>query len=199
MSRTLLAASILALLSPAARATTYEIDAVHSQVAFKVKHLVGKVPGRFTAFSGTISYEAGKPQTWKVDAKIDPASINTDNAKRDEHLRAPDFFDTAKCPAMGFKSTKVTAVKGETAKLHGELTMHCVTRSLILDLELGGAGKDPWGSERAGFSARGRLNRKDFGISFNKVLDTGGLMLGEDVDVDLEIEAVVKAAPPVKK
>jgi len=199
MTRTLLAALSLAILSPAARAATYEIDAVHSQIAFKVKHLVGKVPGRFTAFSGTISYEPGKPETWKVDAKIDPASINTDNAKRDEHLRAPDFFDTAKCPAMGFKSTKVTAVKGATAKLHGELTMHCATKPLILDLELGGEGKDHWGNERVGFSARGRLNRKDFGIVFNKVLDNGGLMLGDDVDVDLEIEAVAKAAAPAKK
>ena len=196
-SRTMLAALFLAVLSPAARAATYEIDAVHSQVAFKVRHLVGKVSGRFTAFSDDLTRRASRRPG--RSAKIDPASINTDNAKRDEHLRAPDFFDTAKCPAMAFKSTKVTAVKGETAKLHGELTMHCVTKPLVLDLEFGGAGKDPWGNERAGFSARGRLNRKDFGISFNKVLDTGGLMLGEDVDVDLEIEAVVKAAPPVKK
>jgi len=191
MSRAILAALLLVSLSPAARATTYEIDAVHSQVAFKVRHLVGKVPGRFTKFSGTISYEPGKPEAWKVEAAIDPASINTDNEKRDAHLKSPDFFDTGKCASMGFKSTKVTDVEGDTAKLHGELTMHCVTKPVVLGLELGGAGKDPWGGQRAGFTAKVTLNRKDFGISFNKVLDNGGLMLGEQVEVVIDVEAAV--------
>ena len=196
---TILAAAFLAVLSCAARAATYEIDPVHSQVAFKVQHLVGKVSGRFTAFSGTISYQAGKPETWTVSAKIDPAAINTDNEKRDAHLKSPDFFDTAKCPEMGFKSLKVTDVKGESAKLHGELTMHCVTKHVVLDLELGGAGKDPWGIARAGFSAKIRLNRKDFGIVWNKTLDAGGLMIGDDVDVTIDVEAAAKAPAPVKR
>ncbi|OGR91368.1 MAG: hypothetical protein A2V88_16785 [Elusimicrobia bacterium RBG_16_66_12] len=194
-----IAAAFLAVLSPAARAATYEIDAAHSQVAFRIRHLVGKVPGRFTAFSGAVSYEPGKPETWTVAARIDPASINTDNVKRDEHLRAPDFFDTAKCPEMAFKSVKVTDAKGAAAKLHGLLTMHCVTKPVVLDLELGGVGKDPWGGQRAGFTARTLLNRKDFGIVFNKVLDNGGLMLGEDVEVVIDIEAAAKAEAPAKK
>lgn len=199
MSRSLSILLALAILSSVAHAATYEIDATHSQVAFKVKHLVGKVPGRFTTFSGTISYEPAKPLTWKTEATIDPASINTDNEKRDAHLKSPDFFDTAKCPAMSFKSAKVTDVKGSTAKLQGELTMHCVTKPVVLDLELNGAGKDPWGGERAGFTAKTTLNRKDFGISFNKVLDNGGLMLGEEVEVVIEIEAAAKAEAPLKK
>lgn len=199
MNRTILAALVLAALTTVSSATTYDIDAAHSQVAFKVKHLVGKVPGRFTAFSGTIVYEPGKPETWKVEAKIDPASINTDNEKRDGHLKSPDFFDTAKCPAMGFKSTKVTDAKGDAAKLHGELTMHCVTKPVVLDLEATGTGKDPWGGLRAGFSAKTTIDRKDFGIVFNKVLDNGGLMLGEKVEVVIDVEATVKADAPVKK
>lgn len=194
----ILAVAALILSSSALRAEVYDIDASHSQVGFRIKHLVGRVPGRFTKFSGTIEFTAGKPETWKVDAKIDPASINTDNEKRDGHLKAPDFFDVAKHPEMSFKSTKVTAVKGETAKLHGDLTMHGVTKPVVLDLELGGTAKDPWGNQKAGFSATGKINRKDFGIVWNKTLDTGSLMLGEEVEVSLDIEAQV-AKPSEKK
>jgi polyisoprenoid-binding protein YceI len=197
MRKILALAAVLVLSAPAVRADTYEIDSSHSQVGFRIKHLVGKVSGRFTGFSGTIEYTPGKPATWKVDAKIDPATINTDNEKRDGHLRAPDFFDVAKHPEMSFKSTKVSSVKGDTAKLHGELTMHGVTKPVVLDLEVGGTTKDPWGNIRAGFTAAGKINRKDFGIVYNKTLDAGGLMLGEEVAVSLDIEAVLKA--PEKK
>jgi len=196
--RHILAVAVLLLSSSALRAETYDIDASHSQVGFRIKHLVGKVPGRFTKFSGTIDFTPGKPETWKVDAKIDPASINTDNEKRDGHLRAPDFFDVAKHPEMAFKSTKVTDVKGETAKLHGDLTMHGVTKPVVLNLELGGTTKDPWGNTKAGFTATGKVNRKDFGIVWNKTLDTGSLMLGEDVEVSIDVEAQV-AKPAEKK
>ena len=197
MRKLLVLSAVLAVLSPAVRAETYEIDASHSQVGFRIKHLVGKVPGRFTGFSGTIEFTPGKPESWKVVAKIDPATINTDNEKRDGHLKSPDFFDVAKYPEMSFKSTKVTDAKGETAKLHGELTMHGVTKPVVLDLELGGTTKDPWGNTRAGFTATGKVKRKDFGIVWNKTLDAGGLMLGEEVSVSLDIESVLKA--PAKK
>ncbi|MCM2303168.1 MAG: YceI family protein [Elusimicrobia bacterium] len=197
MRKILALAAVLAVAAPAVHADTYEIDASHSQVGFRIRHLVGKVPGRFTKFSGTVEYTPGQPKSWKVDATIDPASINTDNEKRDGHLKAPDFFDVAKYPEMSFKSTKVTNVKGDTAKLHGELTMHGVTKPVVLDLELGGTTKDPWGNIRAGFSATGTIDRKDFGIVWNKALDTGGVMLGDDVAISLDIEAVLKA--PAKK
>lgn len=192
MRNQMILAAVLSVLSSALRAGVYEIDSSHSSVGFRIRHLVGRVPGRFTNFSGTVSYEPGKPQSWKVDASIDPASINTDNGKRDAHLKAPDFFDTAKCAEISFKSTKVTDVKGDMAKLHGDLTMHCVTKPVVLDLEVGGVAKDPWGNERAGFSAMGKINRKDFGIIWNKTLDNGGMMLSDDVDVFFEIEAVAK-------
>ncbi|MEQ1919043.1 MAG: YceI family protein [Elusimicrobiota bacterium] len=184
-------AAVFTLAVSGVRAETYDIDSSHSQVGFRIKHLVGKVPGRFTGFSGSIEYTPGKPGSWKVDAKIDPATINTDNQKRDGHLKASDFFDVAKFPEMSFKSTKITEVKGEKAKLHGDLTMHGVTKAVVLDLEIGGTTKDPWGKTRAGFSATGTINRKDFGITYNSVLDNGGLMLGEDVAISLDIESVL--------
>lgn len=192
MRKLLILAAAFAVAAPALHAETYEIDASHSNVGFRVKHLVGKVPGRFTKFSGTIDYTPGKPETWKVEAVIDPASINTDNEKRDGHLRSADFFDVEKFPEMSFKSTKVTGAKGDSAKLHGLLTMHGVTKPVVLDLEIGGTVKDPWGNSKAGFSATGTVNRKDFGIVWNKTLDAGGLMLGEDVSIALEIEAGAK-------
>ena len=188
----ILAVVALLSLSSALRAETYEIDPQHSSVGFRVKHLVGKVPGRFTKFSGTVSYEAGKPESWKTEAKIEAASINTDNENRDKHLNSPDFFDTAKCPDITFKSTKVSDIKGDTAKLAGDLTMHCVTKPVVLDLEIGGATKDPWGNAKAGFTATGMIHRKDWGIVWNKSLDAGGVLLGEDVAITLEVEAGVK-------
>lgn len=197
MRKFLALAAVLFIAAPAVRAETYEIDASHSQVGFRIRHLVGKVPGRFTSFSGTVEYASGKPKTWKVDATIDPASINTDNEKRDGHLKSADFFDVEKFPTMTFKSTKVTNVKGDAAKLHGDLTMHGVTKPVVLDLEIGGTTKDPWGNTRTGFSAAGTINRKDFGIVWNKALDAGGVMLGDDVAITLDIEAVLKA--PAKK
>ncbi len=191
MRHILTLAVLLTVAVPGVRSEIYEIDSAHSSVGFRVKHLVGKVSGRFTKFAGTVSYEPGKPETWQAEAKIDANSINTDNEKRDGHLKTPDFFDTAKCPDITFKSTKVV-VKDNAAKLHGDLTMHCVTKPIVLDLEIGGAAKDPWGNARAGFSATGTLNRKDFGIVWNKSLDSGGLMLGEEIGISLDIEAGVK-------
>ena len=196
--RHLALALILAAAAVPVRSHTFEIDPVHSSVSFRIKHLVGKVTGRFGKFSGTYALEPGKVSAWSASATIDPASIDTGIGKRDDHLRSADFFDVERCPAMGFKSSKVTAVKGNTAKLHGDLTMHCVTKPVVLDLEIGGTEKDPWGNTRSGASARTKLNRKDFGIVWNKTLDSGGLMLGEDVEVTLEIEGVVKQAEPKK-
>ena len=194
--RMMLAVALAVAAAAPAAAAKYVIDTAHSTVGFRVRHFVAKATGRFTKFEGAIDYTPGKPESWKVDAKIDPASINTDNEKRDGHLKSADFFDVEKCPAMGFKSTKVTDVKDDTAKLHGELTMHCVTKPVVLDLEIGGVT-----GAKAGFSAKGKIARKDFGITWNRALDTGGAVLGEDVEVTLDIEAdEVKAAPaPAKK
>ncbi|MBI3564032.1 MAG: YceI family protein [Elusimicrobia bacterium] len=200
MRKLMIVAAALAVLATAAKSGEFEIDAAHSQVGFKVKHVTGKVPGRFTSFSGSFTYDKKDPKSWKAEAKIDPASINTDNEKRDGHLKSPDFFDVAKFPEMSFKSTKVTDVKGDRAKLHGDLTMHGVTKPVVLDLEIGGVDKDPWGNETAGFTATGTINRKDWGIVWNKALDSGGLLVGEKVDITLEIAGnAKKAEAPAKK
>ncbi|MFI5347223.1 MAG: YceI family protein [Elusimicrobiota bacterium] len=200
MRKMILAAAALVLMTGAARATEYEIDPAHTQVGFKAKHVTGKVPGRFTKFAGTFSYDPKNPKAWKAEAVIDAASINTDNDKRDGHLKSPDFFDVAKYPEITFKSTKVTDVKKDHAKLHGDLTMHGVTKAVVLDLEIGGVDKDPWGNENAGFTATTTVNRKDFGIVWNKVLDSGGVLVGENVEITLEVSGTAKKAEaPAKK
>lgn len=199
MRKLMIVAAALAVLAAAAKAGEFEIDTAHSQVGFKVKHVTGKVPGRFTSFSGSFTYDKKDPKSWKAEAKIDPASINTDNEKRDGHLKSPDFFDVAKFPAMTFKSTKVADVKGDHAKLYGELTMHGVTKPVVLDLEVGGVDKDPWGNETAGFTATTTINRKDWGIVWNKTLDSGGFLVGEDVQIVLEIAGNAKKAETPKK
>lgn len=191
--RTLLAAVLALGAAAPAAAATYTIDPAHSTVGFRVRHFVAKTSGRFNAFSGTIRYVPGKPEAWSVDAKIDPASINTDNAKRDGHLKSADFFDVEKCPDMAFKSTKVETLEGGALKLHGDLTMHCVTKPVALDLEVGGVA-----GAKAGFSAKGKLDRKEFGIVWNRALDNGGAVLGDEVEVTLDVEADEAKAEPAK-
>lgn len=200
MRKILLAAAALAVLMAAARAADYEIDPAHTQIGFKAKHIVGKVPGRFTKFSGKFTYDPKDPKAWTAEATIDPASINTDAEKRDEHLKSDAFFDVAKCPAMGFKSTKVSEAKGDHFKLTGDLTMHCVTKPVTLDVEVDGTGKDPWGNEGASFTATAKINRQDWGVSWNKTLDSGGVLVGDNIDLILEVSGnVKKAEAPAKK
>jgi polyisoprenoid-binding protein YceI len=200
MRQILLAAAALAVLSTAVRAADYEIDPAHTQLGFKAKHVVGKVPGRFTKFAGTFTYDPKNPKTWKAEATIDAASINTDVEARDKHLKSDAFFDVAKCPTITFKSAKVSDVKGDHLKLTGDLTMHCVTKPVTLDVEVNGTGKDPWGNDSASFTATTTVNRQDWGISWNKSLDSGGVLVGDKVDLILEISGnVKKAEAPVKK
>ena len=194
MRKIFIVAAALAALSAPSRAADYEIDAAHTQIGFKAKHVVGKVPGRFTKFSGGFTYDPKDPKSWKAEASIDPASINTDNEARDKHLKSDAFFDVAKCPAMGFKSTKVFDVKDDHLKLAGDLTMRCVTKPVVLDVEIGGAAKDPWGNETASFTATATINRMDWGISFNKLLEAGGALVGEKVELILEVTGNVKKA-----
>ena len=177
-----------AVLSSTGRAATFEIDPVHSGVSFTVRHMmVSKVRGRFGKFDGTFDYEPGRPGSWAAAATIDAASIDTGNERRDGHLRSGDFFDAERCPKIEFKSTKVQQDKDGKAKLHGELTMRCVTKPVVLDLELGGVA--PGMSGRiAGANATGKINRKDFGVSWNKTLDSGGLAVSDEVDISIEVE-----------
>jgi polyisoprenoid-binding protein YceI len=169
----------------------YEIDPVHSEVSFRIRHLVTRVPGRFNTFQGTIGYDAEKPAASTVQVTIDAASIDTKNEKRDGHLKSPDFFDVEKYPTLTFTSKSVT-VKDNTFTVIGDLAMHGVTKPVTLTGEMSEVMPDPSGGKRIGFSAATKLNRKDYGILWNKNLDQGGTLLGDDVDLVLEIAAVHK-------
>jgi polyisoprenoid-binding protein YceI len=176
-----------------AGAATYTIDSVHSSVGFQIKHLaIAKVNGSFTDFGGTFEYEKGEAQDWSVETTIQMASVDTGNNDRDDHLKSPDFFDVETFPVMTFTSTGVKMESDTEGKLLGNLTLHGVTKAVELDMEFNGAVTDPWGNDKVGFSAYGEINRKDWGLNFNKILDSGGLMIGENVKISLEIEAAKK-------
>lgn len=189
----LLFALTLALRAAPALAETYVIDPVHSSVNFRIAHLiVSKVRGTFNQFSGTFDYDEKDPKKWKAEAEIEVASIDTRIEKRDGHLRTPDFFDVEKFPKITFKSTGADKIKKGKFVLKGELTIHGVTKPVTLEVELGGTVKGPDGLMRAGFSAKGRINRKDFGLTWNQVLETGGVMVGEDVEIQIDVEGIQK-------
>jgi polyisoprenoid-binding protein YceI len=174
-------------------AATYEIDAAHSSVQFSVRHLmISNVRGEFTKLSGTVTGDQANPTATTVEATIEAASIDTRNQKRDDHLRNPDFLDVAKFPTITFKSTKVEKA-GDGWKLTGDLTLHGVTKPVTLDVtDVTPPMKDPWGNNRIGAHATGKLNRQDFGISFNKALDGGGVMVGDEVTITIDVEVVEK-------
>lgn len=182
----------LAWTAPAASATHYVIDPDHSSVGFKIRHIFTKVRGRFDKFSGTVDYDPAHPGEAKVSGTIDVDSIDTDNEKRDKHLRSGDFFDVTKFPQITFVSTRVSHVDAakQTGQMSGMLTMHGVSKPVVLDVAYLGTGKDILGKTRASFSGATTIKRSDFGISYNKVLETGGLLLGDDVTIELEIEGV---------
>jgi len=170
-------------------AGVWNIDASHSSVAFVVRHLVvSKVRGRFDTFSGSINV-AEDPLQSTAEAIIDVASVNTSDEGRDGHLRAPDFFDAAQFPTITFRSTSVRP-KGDDFVLVGDLTIKGVTKPVEIDLEFNGVEGDPWGGTRAGFSAETEINRKDWGLEWNMVLETGGVVVGDKVKIQLEVEAV---------
>jgi polyisoprenoid-binding protein YceI len=172
----------------------WKIDAQHSGVHFSVRHMVvSKVRGHFSKFEGEVAFDEAHPEQSTVNVTIDASSIDTNVQQRDDHLRSPDFFDVAKFPTLTFKSTKVEKAGGGY-RVHGDLTMHGVTRNVVLDAEVLGTGKDPWGNLKAGFTAKGSLDRKDYGLGWNQLLETGGVLVGEKVELELEVEAVAQAA-----
>jgi polyisoprenoid-binding protein YceI len=190
--------SVVALLSlpTLALATTWNIDPDHSNIGFKVRHLmVSNVKGNFEKHSGTVDIDDKDITKSKVAITIDTASINTNVKKRDEHLCSADFFDVAKYPTMTFVSKRVAKAGQDGLKVTGDLTIHGVTREVVLDVEgLSKESKDPWGNMRRGASAGTTINRKDFGLTWNKALETGGVVVGDEVTIVLEVE-MVKAQP----
>jgi len=197
------ALAILALASglavPAlAGVETYKIDPNHSQVGFKVRHLVSKVPGRFQKFSGTLAVDPADLSTAKVTAVIEAASIDTNVNDRDNHLRSPDFFDATKFPELKFESVRFIPEGTSAGRLLGNLTIKGTTKAVELKVDVLGFGTDPWGGQRGGFSASTTINRKDFGMTWNKALDSGGVLLGDDVEIQIDLEAVREKPPAAK-
>jgi polyisoprenoid-binding protein YceI len=174
--------------------STWQIDSDHSNFQFKIRHLtVSNVKGAFSKAKGTVTIDSQNPADLKVDLTIDAASVDTNHAKRDEHLRSPDFFDVAKYPAITFISKRVIKNGADRIKVTGDLTIRGVTKEVTIDVEGPTSEvKDPWGNFRRGATGATKINRKDFGITWNNVLDTGGLVVGDEVDITVEIELVTK-------
>ena len=172
---------------------TFVLDKSHTEVGFIARHLmVSKVRGRFTDFEGTIVV-ADDPSESSVEVIIQAASINTNDENRDKHVRTNDFLSVDEFPALTFRSTKVELSSGGDWKLNGDLTVRGVTRPIVLDVQFEGVIQDPWGNQRLGFTASGEIDRNDFGVSFNAVLETGGFVVSPKVKLEIEAEAVRQA------
>jgi polyisoprenoid-binding protein YceI len=197
-----LALGILFLVSAAAlrAADTYTIDKAHSDVSFTIRHFASKVHGRFADFEGAIQTDTARPEASSVVFTIKATSIDTNNSNRDNDLRSDNFFDVAKFPEISFKSSKIASTGKDTYAVTGTFTMHGVSKEVTLPVTFLGSMKDPRGNERASFELNTKLNRKDFGINWNRGLDNGGMMLSDDVEVTVDLETIKKApeAPAAK-
>lgn len=170
--------------------TTWKLDPSHTLVEFSAKHLmITTVKGRITDIDGTIRSDEKNPQNSSVDVVLKAASLDTRTDQRDQHLRSADFLDVEKFPEIRFRSTRIEGDK-DSFKLTGDLTIRDVTKPITLDVEFEGRNKDPWGGERVGFSAKGKIDRREFGLTWNQALETGGVVVGNDIKISLEVEAI---------
>jgi polyisoprenoid-binding protein YceI len=184
--------------TPRAR-TAWDIDRSHSSLRFSVRHLnISTVHGRYDRWSGNIELDDAGAERSQVSARIEAASINTDDPKRDAHLRSADFFDTDKYPTITFRSTRIEKTAEGRFQMSGDLSIACVTRTVALEVELLGQAKDPFGAERAVFAATTTIDRRDFGLVWSQVLETGGLLVGEKVKIEISIEAIRRVEPPTR-
>jgi polyisoprenoid-binding protein YceI len=169
----------------------WTIDQSHSEINFSVRHMmISNVRGSFEKFSGTIDFDEANPANTKVDVKIEAASINTRDERRDAHLKSPDFLDAENHPYLIFKSQKVEVTGEKTGRLIGDLTIRDITREVVLDVEYAGQALSPWGTTSAGFSATTRINRKDWNLTWNQTLETGGVLVGDEIRISIELEII---------
>lgn len=174
---------------------TWQVDGAHSAVSLGVRHMViSKVRGRFARWSAKLSLDTQDLARSSVEVEIDASSIDTGVADRDAHLRSADFLDVEKHPRLTYRSRRVEVLAPDHLRVVGDLTLRGVTREVPLDVDYGGQGKDPWGQQRAGFTATASLSRRDFGLTWNQALETGGLLVADRVDVEIELQAVLQAA-----
>ena len=171
----------------------FVIDADHSDVGFSVRHMLSSTRGRFARFSGTIQLDREQPDRSSVAFEVDPASIDTRQPDRDAHLRSGDFFDVERFPVIRFTSQRITPLAADRYRVEGTLDLRGILKPLTLEVTYHGVAKDPWGGERAGFSTQAVLNRKEFGMVWNAALDNGGVILGDDVTLTIDLETVRKS------
>lgn len=178
--------------SPEVAVTTWNLDSAHSVAEFKVKHMmISNVKGQFTKLKGSVTLNEGDVTRSEVEASIDANSISTGEAQRDAHLKSADFFDVEKYPTLSFKSTQIRRAGDGELKVSGDLTIHGVTRNVTFNVEGPTApGKDPWGNTRIGLSATTKISRKDFGLTWNAALETGGILVGDEVTITLDVQFV---------
>ena len=190
LKKLLLIAALLMLIAQSGFAASYKIDPAHSEVGFTVDHLmIFKVSGFFTEFAGTIEADPTTKTLSKVSATIQTTSVDTRIEKRDNHLRSPDFFDVAKYPEMTFVSKKIEG-SGTGVKVHGDLTIRGTTKPIVLAGSFQGQNKDAWGNVRAGFAAKAKISREEFGLTWNKLLETGGVTVGDKVEINLQVQGI---------
>jgi polyisoprenoid-binding protein YceI len=184
--------STLATPNASTATSLWKIDPVHSNAQFKVKHMmISNVKGEFTAVNGTLRLNDNDSTRSQVEASIDASSINTRDPQRDAHLKSPDFFNVEQFPTLTFKSTRISKKGDDRYSVEGELTIHGVTRNVVLEAEdVSAPAKDPWGNTRIGLSATARINRKDFGLTWNSTLETGGLLVGDEVAITLDVQFI---------
>jgi polyisoprenoid-binding protein YceI len=176
----------------------WQVDGAHSAVNLAVRHMViSKVRGHFGKWSAKLALDTSDLTKSSVEVDVQAASIETGVADRDTHLRSPDFLDVAKYPTLRYRSRRVDAVSKDRLRVVGDLTIRDVTREVALDVEYGGQGKDPWGKTRIGFTATTSINRKDFGLTWNQALETGGVLVADRVDIEIEIQAIRQAVAKV--
>lgn len=170
---------------------SWKIDPAHSQITFSVRHMmISNVHGRFENFTGHVELDENDPERSSVEVQIDAASVNTKEEKRDGHLKSPDFFNAEKFPYLTFKSTRVEKLNDTHGRIHGDLTIRDITRPVVLDVEYSGMAKSPWGTTSAGFSASTKIARKDWDLNWNVALETGGWLVGDDININIELEIV---------
>lgn len=175
-----------------AQAKDFVVDGAHSSASFKIKHLMSKVSGGFNQFSGQFNFDPKKVKSFKGEFVIQVSSIDTNNVDRDQHLRGEDFFHAEKYSSLVFKSKEMKPAGENKYHLSGELTMRGITKPVVFDVEYLGEGKDPWGNDKVGFAASAKVNRKDWGMVWNKTLDAGGFVLGDTVEIDIQVEGNAK-------
>lgn len=173
---------------------SWQIDPAHSQIQFSARHMmISNVRGRFESFTGQVEFDEEDPTRSTVSVEIDAASINTREPQRDGHLKSPDFLDAEKYPSLRFDSTRVEKVDDSHGRIMGNLTIRDVTREVVLNVEYAGQAKSPWGTTSAGFSATTKINRKDYGLVWNAALETGGVLVGDELTISIDLEIVKQA------